>query len=75
MKANINLTENEKELLARLINNPYADSTPFKNEAWAYNVLKGPADNATFGSLKRKGLVKSWMCDGDEVYLLTEAAQ
>lgn len=69
------LTDNEKSLLERLIKNPCADSSPFKDPAWTYNVLSGPADNATFGSLKKKGLVESWLDDGDEVYILTDAAQ
>jgi len=70
----VKLTDNELALLKRLNENPYADSPVFDNLAWSYNVLKGPADNATFGSLVTKGLVHSEQYDGEECYLLLEPA-
>jgi hypothetical protein len=70
-----NLTENEVNLLRRLANNECADSSVFENPAWTFNVLCGASDNATFGSLYKKGFVIRGESDGDETYVLTGKAK
>jgi len=61
------MTANMKDLLAKLNENPCADSDPAEDWAWTSDVLKSESDKATFGHLMAAGLVKS---DG-EAYMIT----
>lgn len=71
------LTDNEVALLKRLANNPCADNGVYdpQHPAWTFNVLKGNADNATFGSLVKKGFAGHGDDEGEEFYWLTDLAK
>lgn len=70
------LTENEAALLVRLHKNRCADSSPFEDPAWTFNVVSTHAEAATLGSLVKKGMVRVSKCPGeDETYRLLETAR